>query len=91
MALFAFGARLAQHCSETLGMNDLVFDVATNLADFAVQKLTPFLRQHGGWITLCDAFPLDNEKEYYEGKLWRSLLLTGIGLTTIAVIVSLKG
>ena len=87
MALFAFGARLAQHCSETLEMNDLVFDVATNLADFAVRKLTPFLRQNGGWSTLCDAFPMQSD---YESTIWRSLLITGIGLTTIAAIVSLQ-
>ena len=87
VALFAFGARLAQHCSETLGMNDLVFDVATNLADFAVRKLTPFLREHGGWSTLCDAFPMETD---YESKIWRTLLLTGIGLTTVAAIISLQ-
>ena len=87
VALFAFGARLAQHCSETLGKNDLVFDVATNLSDFAVRKLTPFLKQHGGWTTLCDAFPMEND---YESKIWRTLLLTGIGLTTVAAIISLQ-
>jgi len=87
VALFAFGARLAQHCSETLGKNDLVFDVATNLADFAVRKLTPFLKQNGGWITLCYAFPMESD---YESKIWRTLLLTGIGLTTVAAIISLQ-
>ena len=87
VALFAFGARLAQHCSDNLGMNDLVFDIATNLADFAVRKLTPFLRQNGGWATLCDAFPMESD---YESKIWRTLLLTGIGLTTVAAIVSLQ-
>merc|ERR1719278_490498 len=87
VALFAFGARLAQHCSDNLGMNDLVFDIATNLADFAVRKLTLFLRQNGGWATLCDAFPMESD---YESKIWRTLLLTGIGLTTVAAIISLQ-
>ena len=47
VALFAFGARLAQYCQER-DMPVLVFDVASNLSQFAVEKLTPFLREHGG-------------------------------------------
>ena len=49
IALFAFGARLAQHCSQH-GLEDLVFDIATLLSQYAVDKLTPFLREHGGWV-----------------------------------------
>ena len=50
VALFAFGARLAQHCSRN-GLGDLVFDIATLLSQYAVDKLTPFLREHGGWVS----------------------------------------
>ncbi len=49
VALFAFGARLAQHCSQN-DLGDLVFDIATLLAQYSVDKLTPFLREHGGWV-----------------------------------------
>ncbi len=49
VALFAFGARLAQHCGQN-GLGDLVFDIATILAQFAVDRLTPFLKEHGGWV-----------------------------------------
>ena len=49
IALFAFGARLAQHCSQN-NLGDLVFDIATLLAQYAVDKLTPFLREHVGWV-----------------------------------------
>jgi len=51
VALFAFGARLAQHCNQN-GLSDLVFDIATLLSQYAVDKLTPFLREHGGWVSL---------------------------------------
>jgi hypothetical protein len=49
IALFAFGARLSQYCNER-NLSDLVYDVATNLAQYAVDKLTPFLREQGGWV-----------------------------------------
>ena len=48
---FAFGARLAQFCVENQ-MNDLVMDVVTSMSQLAVEKLTPFLRENGGWVSL---------------------------------------
>ena len=48
---FAFGARLAQFCVENQ-MNDLVIDVVTSMSQLAVEKLTPFLRENGGWVSL---------------------------------------
>lgn len=86
VALYAFAARLAQYCVEE-NMTNIVFDVATNLTEFAVDRLTPFLREHGGWATLCDAFPLQKD---YETKIWRSLVITGMGLTAIATILALQ-
>lgn len=86
VALFAFGARLAQHCSQN-DLGDLVFDIATLLAQYSVDKLTPFLREHGGWATLCEAFPLEND---YESTIWKSLLFTGMGLTAVATILALN-
>lgn len=50
VALFAFGARLAQYCQEHQ-MQGLVLDVASHLSQFAVERLTPFLKQHGGWVS----------------------------------------
>ena len=32
-------------------LGDLVFDIATLLSQYAVDKLTPFLREHGGWVS----------------------------------------
>lgn len=119
IALFAFGARLAQHCQSN-GMEDRVMEIAANLAQFANKKLTPFLKEHGGWVragvssvlaasvqtlpgytfifmllsmcvrlqaTLCDAFPTQND---YESKIWKSLIIAGFGLTTIAAIVAMQ-
>ena len=50
VALFAFGARLAQHCREH-HMEDLVEDVAVSLATFAHERITPFLQSEGGWVS----------------------------------------
>ncbi len=49
VALFAFGARLAQHCQEN-HLQGMVADVVEHLASFAVENLTPFLRDNGGWV-----------------------------------------
>lgn len=76
----------AQYCVEN-EMSDLVVDVVTNMATLAVEKLTPFIRDHGGWSTLCEAFPMQHD---YEGKLWRSLVVTGMGLTAIATLLALQ-
>jgi hypothetical protein len=86
VALFAFGARLAQHCSQN-NLSDLVFDIATLLGQYAVDKLTPFLREHGGWATLLEVFPLESD---YESTIWKSLLFTGFGLTAVATILALN-
>lgn len=50
IALFAFGHRLAQHCRERRLGADLEAEVAENLAQVAVRRITPFLREHGGWV-----------------------------------------
>ena len=83
-----------------------MFDVASVLSQFAVERLTPFLRQNGGWVrknsislvtfnqnlvifqsTICEAFPLDSD---YEGKIWQSLMITGLGLTAVATFLALQ-
>jgi len=86
VTFFAFGARLALYCVEKQ-MGDSVIDVVTNLSQLAVDKLTPFIRDHGGWATLCEAYPMQHD---YEGKLWRSLVITGMGLTAIATLLALQ-
>ena len=49
VSLFAYGARLAQHCVEN-DMSNMVIDVVSSLSHVAVDKLTPFLKDHGGWV-----------------------------------------
>ena len=53
VSLFAYGARLAQHCVEN-DMSNMVIDVVSSLSHVAVDKLTPFLKDHGGWV--CSSF-----------------------------------
>jgi len=77
VALFAFGARLGQHCRESPGLEDLVTEVAASLAEFAASRLTPFVREQGGWDTLCTVFPVERD---VESQLWRGLLVLGLSL-----------
>ena len=50
VALFAFGSRLGQHCRAN-NMEDLVEEVALSLADFAKERITPFIQEEGGWVS----------------------------------------
>ena len=52
VTFFAFGARLAQYCVEHQ-MNELVIDVVAIMSSLAVDRLTPFVRDHGGWVSGC--------------------------------------
>ena len=49
VTFFAFGVRLAQFCVDN-EMPDLVIDVVSNMSRLAVDKLTPFLKDQGGWV-----------------------------------------
>ena len=51
VTFFAFGARLAQYCVEHQ-MNELVIDVVAIMSSLAVDRLTPFVRDHGGWVSV---------------------------------------
>lgn len=83
VALFAFGARLGQHCRDN-GLEDLIEDIAGNLAAFANERIAPFVREEGGWATLLKVFP---PEEDYESQVWKALLLIGVGLTAATLIM----
>ena len=51
VTFFAFGARLAQYCVEHQ-MNEMVIDVVAVMSSLAVDRLTPFVRDHGGWVRI---------------------------------------
>lgn len=83
VALFAFGARLGQHCRQN-GLADLVEEVANSLASFARERITPFVREEGGWVRLCSVFP---QEEDYESQVWQGLVLVGVGLTLATLVM----
>ena len=51
VTFFAFGARLAQYCVEHQ-MNELVIDIVAIMSSLAVDRLTQFVKDHGGWVSL---------------------------------------
>ena len=51
VTLFAFGARLGQHCRENC-QEELLEEIASNLAAFANERISPFVREQGGWVSL---------------------------------------
>jgi hypothetical protein len=42
--------RLGQHCRES-GLEELTDEVAGSLAFFARERITPFVREQGGWVS----------------------------------------
>ena len=50
VALFAFGARLAQFCQEH-GMEDLLASIAEALARFSNEHLVGYIQAQGGWVS----------------------------------------
>ena len=50
VTLFAFGARLGQHCRDN-HQDELLQEIAANLATFANERISPFVREQGGWVS----------------------------------------
>ena len=51
VALYAFGARLAQFCAEN-DMEDLLRDISESLARFSDEHLAAYILAQGGWVRL---------------------------------------
>jgi len=84
VALFAFGARLGQHCRESGSLYGLVGEVADSLAEYASLRLTPWLREQGGWATLCRVFPRERD---LETQLWQGLLALAACLSLASALM----
>jgi len=78
VALYAFGARLAQFCQEN-EMEDLLKEIASSLARFSNDHLLAYIQEQGGWETLEDVFPAENE---IETQMMRSLGLLALVLAS---------
>ena len=64
VTLFAFGARLGQHCREK-HQTELEEEIAANLAVFANERISPFVREQGGWVRIgSDNTRCDNRYRY---------------------------
>ena len=50
VTLFAFGARLGRHCRDN-HQDELLQEIAANLATFANERISPFVREQGGWVS----------------------------------------
>jgi len=89
VALFAFGARLAQHCRETPSLRSLVEDVAESLSEYASSTVTEFVREEGGWETLCKVFPPERD---LETQVWQGLggLALLLGITSLVLALKMK-
>ena len=50
VALYAFGARLAQFCQDN-DMEDLLLEISHGLARFSNEHLITFIQEQGGWVS----------------------------------------
>jgi len=86
VALYAFGARLAQFCQANQ-MEDLLGEISDSLSRFSNEHLVAYIESQGGWESLCDVFPAENEVEI---QMWNSLGLIAVGLATVSLILLLR-
>ncbi|XP_023344648.1 bcl-2-like protein 1 isoform X2 [Eurytemora carolleeae] len=86
VALYAFGARLAQFCAEN-DMEDLLRDISESLARFSDEHLAAYILAQGGWETLCDEYPPEDE---LETRVWKSLGILALCLTSASVFLVLR-
>ena len=104
VTLFAFGARLGRHCREN-HQDDLVEELAANLASFANERISPFVREQGGWVSLESLMITSGPnlltfqdtlcqvfppEEDYEAQVWRALVLVGVGLTAASLVMAFR-
>ena len=57
-------------------MNDLVIDVVTSMSQLAVEKLTPFLRENGGWVRFGKIDRISTEFCKMDVVIWHRPLST---------------
>lgn len=76
VALYAFGGQLALYCKEK-NMEDFCAKIALFMGQYASEVVAPFVRKSGGWIKICEEFPVEED---LESKAWRYLTWTAIGL-----------
>ncbi|XP_045139123.1 bcl-2-like protein 1 [Portunus trituberculatus] len=76
VALYAFGAQLALHCTEKKE-EEFCTRIVEFLGQYASEVLVPFVKQEGGWSKICEEFPAEVD---LESKAWKVLTWTAIGL-----------
>nr|QBA85626.1 Bcl2 [Scylla paramamosain]QCU71417.1 Bcl-2 [Scylla paramamosain] len=76
VALYAFGAQLALHCTEKKE-EEFCGRIVEFLGQYASEVLVPFVKQDGGWTKICEEFPAEVD---LESKAWKVLTWTAIGL-----------
>lgn len=88
VALFSFSTQLAKCLAENERNSPLVIaeKISETLTKFAIRKLTPFLLENGGWVTICEAFPKSTN---LEDVVQKSMLYTlgTLGALSAAIYV----
>lgn len=86
VALYAFGARLAQYCYMMSKENDveLAAQIATFMGNYITEKFSVWINMNGGW----DAF--DNQflpETHFEDIVKKGLIVTALGLGALASVI----
>jgi len=86
VAVYAFAGRLARHCVEK-DLPDRIDQISEFLGSYVGNRLGVWIHQHGGWTVFNDYFP---EKNGFENKIWKGLLVTAMGLGALATMVAAR-
>ncbi|XP_013403667.1 induced myeloid leukemia cell differentiation protein Mcl-1 homolog [Lingula anatina] len=86
VTIYAFGSRLMKHCQEN-DMNTLMDKLPDYVGEYVATKLGPWIHKQGGWDTFVASFP---DKNQMENGIWKGLLVTALGLGTLATMVAVR-
>lgn len=86
IAVYAFAQHVVQYCVQQ-GTMDVANKIADVTAKFIEDNLTEWIVNQGGWDSFEKQFQQENTTE---SKMWNGLVVTLLGLGTLATITALK-
>ncbi|CAM1295724.1 Uncharacterised protein g1364 [Pycnogonum litorale] len=86
VALYAFGGYLVVHCRKQ-GLNEFANEITNYIGLYVGVKACHWIKKQGGWESLVD---WQGKEESFSSKLFKGLVVTGLGFALLATFVSWK-
>jgi len=86
LALYALCFEIARHCYEQKESRLKTILICDYIGYYIGEKTAKWIKQDGGWSELEAVFP---EKDLVEQRVWKGLLMTGLGLGVLATVIKI--